>query len=176
MARAATGVQWQAPVAIGDPIMSIARTVRNYLEQRQVRYDVVPHTRTLCSMETAAAAHVPGDNLAKSIILKDETGYVMAVVPSTHRLELGQLHRALHRPVGLATEAEIAELFRDCDYGAVPALGPAYGMMTLMDDSLVERPEIYFEAGDHEELIRVNGDQFANLMAGAHHGRFSQHV
>ncbi len=156
--------------------MGIARTVRNYLEQHRVPYDVIPHARTHCSMETAAAAHVPGDNLAKSIILKDDTGYVMAIVPSTHRLELGQLHRALHRPVGLATEGEIALLFRDCDFGAVPALGPAYGVMTLMDDSLMERPEIYFEAGDHEELIRVDGDQFAHLMSDAYHGRFSLHI
>ncbi len=156
--------------------MGIARTVRNYLEQHRIPYDVIPHARTVCSMETAAAAHVPGDDLAKSVILKDETGYVMAIVPSTHRLELGRLHRTLHRPVGLATENEIAMLFRDCDFGAVPALGPAYGVMTLMDDSMMERLQVYFEAGDHEELIRVNGDQFAHLMSEAQHGRFSEHV
>ncbi len=156
--------------------MSIARTVRNYLEQHRVRYDVVPHARTHSSTQTAAAAHVPGDNLAKSIILKDETGYVMAILPSTHRLELGRLHKTLSRPLGLATEEEIAGLFYDCEPGAVPALGPAYGVMTLMDDSLAEQPEVYFEAGDHTELIRVRGDQYAHLMAGVSHGRFSHHV
>lgn len=156
--------------------MSIARTVRNYLERYHVRYDVIPHTRTHSSMETAAAAHVPGDNLAKPIILKDEAGYIMAIVPSTHRVELSRLHQALHRHVDLATETEIADLFHDCDYGAIPALGPAYGMTTIMDDSLVERPEIYFEAGDHEELIRINGDLFVYLMSDAHFGHFSRHV
>jgi Ala-tRNA(Pro) deacylase len=156
--------------------MSIAHTVRNYLEQRRISYDVISHARALSSMQTAAAAHVPGDCLAKSVILKDEAGYVMAILPSTHRLELGRLHKELHRPVGLATETEIAALFGDCERGAIPALGPAYGITTVVDESLVDRSEIYFEAGDHQELIRVRGDEYDHMMSQARHGCFSRHI
>lgn len=156
--------------------MTIAQTVKTFLDSHQVHYDVVRHSPALSSMKTAAAAHVPGNRLAKSVILKDDAGYVMAIVPSTHRIELGRLHRELHRPLGLATEMEVCGIFRDCDVGAIPALGPAYGIDTVLDEALANQPEIYFEAGDHEELIRVSGKEYDDLMCDARHGHISQHV
>jgi Ala-tRNA(Pro) deacylase len=156
--------------------MAIAQTVKTFLDSHQVHYDVVQHSPALSSMKTAAAAHVPGNRLAKSVILKDDVGYVMAIVPSTHRIELGRLHREMHRPLGLATESETCAIFSDCDTGAIPALGPAYGMMTVVDEALVNQPDIFFEAGDHEELIHLSGSEYGMLMSDARHGRISQHV
>lgn len=156
--------------------MAIAQTVKTFLDTHRISYDVVHHSPALSSMKTAAAAHVPGNRLAKSVILKDDTGYVMAVVPSTHRIELGQLHREMHRPLGLATETEVSGIFSDCNIGAVPALGPAYGITTVMDDELTNQPEIYFEAGDHEELIHVSGKEYQALMSDVRHGRISRHI
>lgn len=156
--------------------MAIAQTVKTFLDSRQIHYDVVRHSPADTSMKTAAAAHVPGNRLAKSVILKDETGYVMAVVPSTHRIELGRLHREMHRPLGLATETEVSGIFSDCNLGAIPALGPAYGIMTVVDDELATQPDIYFEAGDREELIHVSGKEYLTLMSDVRHGRISQHV
>ena len=155
--------------------MAVANTIVNYLKRRAAIYDVVAHPRAVTSQEVAAAAHVPGDRLAKSVILKDEQGYVMAVLPSTHRLQLGALHRQLDRELGLATEPEIADIFPDCEVGAIPALGPAYGIETIVDDSLAEQADVYFEAGDHEELIHLSGVQFQSLMHGVGHGRISRH-
>lgn len=156
--------------------MAIASTIKQFLKEHHVAYDVVVHPRTLSSMETAAEAHVPGNRLIKCVVIEDEAGYLMVALPSTHRLELGQLHRQLQRNFGLATERELAELFKDCEVGAIPPLGAAYGIETLVDDSLLEQDDIYFEAGDHEELIHVSGKQFQNLLAGARHGRYSYHV
>lgn len=156
--------------------MAIARTVQNYLDSHHIPYDVIRHRPAVSSMKTAAAAHVPGNQLAKSVLLKDDTGYVMAILPSTHRIELGRLHRELHRPLGLATEHEVSEMFRDCDTGAIPALGPAYGIATVVDAALAAQSEIFFEAGDHEELIHVSGRAYEDLLAQAQHGHISQHV
>lgn len=156
--------------------MPIANSLRNFMLTEGVKYDVVSHSHTLTSSETAQAAHVPGDRLAKAVLLEDDDGYVLAVLPASHRLELGALHHALHRRLGLATEGEVGELFRDCALGAIPPFGEAYGIDTVLDDSLMEQPEVYFEAGDHEALVRVSGDQFRQLLAGAPHGHFSRHV
>ena len=78
--------------------------------------------------------------------------------------------------LGLAVEQDVAELFRDCDPGAIPPLGAAYGVKTLVDDSLVNQPDVYFEAGDHEDLIHVDHAQFSELMSGAEHGIISYHT
>ncbi len=156
--------------------MAIATTLENFLSEHHVVYDVVTHAHTATSMQTAAEAHVPGDRLVKSVIVEDDQGFLMVALPSTHRLELGQLHRQLHRQFGLATEDEFADLFKDCELGAIPPIGAAYGIETLVDDSLLHGGDVYFEAGNHEELIHVSGEQFHALFAGAKHGRYSNHV
>lgn len=156
--------------------MGIAISLRAFLDAHHLDYEMVSHDHTLSAQETAAAAHLPGDKVAKSVLLKDGDGYLLAVLPSTHRVHLGQLHRVLHRQVGLATESEAAGLFSDCDLGAIPAAGLLYDVDTLVDDVLLEQPDIYFEAGDHEHLIHMNRREFGMLLGDASHGRFSYHV
>lgn len=156
--------------------MTIALTLKNYMEKKGVSYQIIKHPHTLSSMETARVTHIPGGQVAKAVLLEDEGGYVMIAVPSTHRVELGALHRILQRRLGLATESEVATLFTDCAMGAIPPIGAAYGIETLWDDSLAEQPDVYFEAGNHEELIHVRGEQFQQLLSGAEHGRFSRRL
>lgn len=156
--------------------MAIANRLRQYMKEQGVKFEVIKHPRSSSSMQSAEAAHIPGDKVAKAVLLEDEQGYLMAVVPATHRLEMGALHRELHRELGLATEREIQELFWDCDSGAIPPTGAAYGIETILDDSLTEKADVYFEAGDHEELVHVNAEEFRNLMAGIGHARISSHI
>ncbi len=156
--------------------MSIGRKLKEYLSDARVDYDLVEHPRTECSSRTAQAAHVPGDCLAKSVVLQHDDGYVLAVVPSTHRVEVGSLERTIGCNLNLATEPEIADLFDDCRLGAIPPTGAAYDIATVVDDSLTERPEIWFEGGDHRTLVRVSGDGFRRLMAEARHVHFSHHA
>ncbi len=153
--------------------MAIAITFKQYLDQTGVPYEVVMHPRTYSSMRTAEAAHVPGHRLAKSVILEDDNGYVMAIVPSNRQIRLGAVSDELHRNLRLATEQEISSLFKDCDVGAIPPVGPAYGVPTLVDDTLAREPDVYLEAGDHEELIHVSHDAFINLLGPVQQGRFS---
>jgi Ala-tRNA(Pro) deacylase len=98
------------------------------------------------------------------VILEDDLGYVMVVLPSNRQVNLGELHRQLNRNLGLATESELGSLFTDCETGALPAMGPAYGLETVVDDLLAEQPDIYFEAGDHEQLIHVSAEAFQMLL------------
>ncbi len=156
--------------------MAIAHSIQAFLNQHAVEYELINHPRSVSSMHTAQAAHVPGDQLAKSVLLEDESGYLMAVIPSTHRVDLGKLHQRLRRRVGLAVESEVTELFPDCDPGAIPAIGPAYHVATIIDDALLDEPDVYFEAGDHEALVHVSGQAFGTIMAGVPHARFTHHA
>jgi Ala-tRNA(Pro) deacylase len=156
--------------------MAMANTLRTYLDVRGIHYDRTTHPRTADSMHTAAAAHVPGDHLAKSVVLKDEQGYVMVVLPSTRRVALGRLHKTLDRFLGLATERELASLFADCETGAIPPVGDAYGVATVVDESLAGCPDVYFESGDHVELLHLSGREFDRLTHDLPHGQFARHV
>jgi Ala-tRNA(Pro) deacylase len=147
--------------------MSISNTIRSYIERRAVPFELLVHKHTQSSWESAGAAHIKRSHLAKAVIVKQEDEFMMVVVPSDYHVHLGKLHQLLEREVGLASEDELAQLFPDCDLGAIPPLGTAYKMITFVDRSLLNRSEVYFESGDHEHLIKVSGDEFAQLLGDA---------
>ena len=156
--------------------MTIAVSVQDYLNRAGVDYGTILHEHTRDSTHSAQAAHIPGDRLAKCVVLEDERGYLMAVIPSTHKVDLGALHRQLNRNLGLATDRELFELFKDCEPGAVPPLGRTYGLDAIIDERLVDWPDIYFEAGDHCALVHTSGRDFLRLMANAPRGEISYRV
>ena len=153
-------------------MMAIAETVRSFLEQHSVSYDLISHPHTWSSHETAEAAHISEDHIAKAVIVKDAAGYAMIVVPASNWVEMGHLRTELNRDFHLATEEELASLFQDCETGAVPPLGPAYGIETFLDQSLSSLANVYFEAGDHESLVHVDGEAFRALLRGVRQGHF----
>ena len=159
--------------------MSIAHTVLSYLEQRQVPFEVVKHAHTVSSLRTADKADIQASRLAKAELLEDDlehNHYLLAVVPATHRVEVETVSRRVGRPMHLATEEDAAGLFADCEAGAIPPLGAAYGVETVWEDSLMEQPVLYFEAGDHESLVRVRAKDFIQLLPDSRHGQFSHPV
>lgn len=155
--------------------MAVAETVKRFLDQQAIDYELVPHPHTGSSHETAEAAHVPEDHIAKGVVVKDQIGYALVVIPADNRVELEHLRKELNRDLHLASEPEIGKLFSDCEIGAVPPLGIAYGVETFLDDSLTSLANLYFEAGDHDQLIHVNAEDFATLLAGVRHGHYSHH-
>lgn len=153
--------------------MTIAASVENFLNQEHVPYDLVAHRHTWNSTYTAQAAHIPGDRLAKCVMLEDSQGYLMAVLPATHTVDLGAVRQQLGRPIGLATEGELAGLFLDCEPGAIPPLAQAYGVDAIVDESLLYADDVYFEGGDHCALVHVSGRDFRKLMGDALRGQIS---
>src|ERR1700733_8945904 len=126
--------------------MSMSATLQDCLHSRGSRYEIVRHPYSHSSVETAAAAHIPGDRLAKTVLLEDEHGYVAAVLPSTYAVRLSELWAQTGRhPLGLAKEVDLRELFKDGAAGAPPPVCTAYGMYTYLDESLVSQPDVYFE-------------------------------
>ena len=157
--------------------MTMAMTVQDYLQHKHAAYNVMNHPHTQCSMETAATAHIPGDSLAKSVILGDDMGgYMMAVVPSTCHVGMARLSRHTGSELHLASEQELAMLFGDCEIGAIPAVGTAYGLKTVIDKRLMRQPEVYFEAGDHEGLVHMSMSTFLDLMADADRAEICFHM
>jgi Ala-tRNA(Pro) deacylase len=154
--------------------MAIAKRLKWYLDAQGVDYEVRPHPHSSTSEETARQAHIPAEWLAKAVLLEDKLGYVMAIVPASRRVDLAGLSEQLHRELVLASEPELGELFHDCERGATPPVGGPYRVPTVYDDALADLSEVYFEAGDHEDVVRMRGADFLALLQGSRHGSFSR--
>ena len=154
--------------------MAIAKRLQWYLQQHGLDYDLVPHAHSSSSLESARAARIPAGKLAKCVLLEDERGYLLAVLPASCHLDLAKVEAQIHRRLELASETEVGERFGDCEVGAVPPTGAVYGIPTLVDDSLLRMPDVYLEAGDHEELVHLSGSAFRALLAQSMHGRFAR--
>jgi len=154
--------------------MTISPRLSNYLDQSGAQYEVCAHPHSRSSAETARLAQVPEHQLAKSVILEDDDGCVVAVIPADSRVQLAEVSRMLGRhALRLSDESKIARMFDDCELGAVPAFGMAWGVETVVDDELERNPQIYVESGDHASLLRMSSTQFSRLMSAARHGHFS---
>ncbi|MEJ2141389.1 MAG: YbaK/EbsC family protein [Gammaproteobacteria bacterium] len=156
--------------------MAISLALLEYLEWEGVDYELVPHPFVAGSMQTAQQAHIPGNKLAKCVVVEDSKGYLMTVLPATHHVDMELLKEITRRDLHLANEKEITDLFDDCSKGAIPPLPEAFGYKGLMDRSLDQCDEIYLEAGDHTELVHLSGDDFKYLMANTDRATFSYHM
>ena len=155
--------------------MALSKTLQQFLDRMQVEYEVFLHAPTPSASRTAEASHISADKIAKGVLLKDESGYVLAVLPASHHLDLQEIERVLDSPASLAGELELAEIFRDCELGAVPAVGAAYGLDVIADERVMALGEVYFEGGDHTSLVRVGAADFRKLMGDVQQARLARH-
>lgn len=139
--------------------------LKEYLDRERVKYHSVRHYETFTAQETAESAHIPGGELAKTVMVKVDGKMVMAVLPAAKRLDLEALKTETGAGrVELATEEEFTDAFPDCEIGAMPPFGNLYGMEVYVEESLAEDAEIAFNAGDHIELIKMSFSDFAKLV------------
>lgn len=156
--------------------MGIAITLAEYLLDRHVAYDLVPHPHTETALASASASHLPADKVVKAVVLKGGDGFMLALLPASRHIRFDELQRVLGKHVDIASEEQVETLFLDCEPGSVPALGAAYGLDVVLDDSLAPQPDLYVEAGDHAHLVHISGKSFQKLTEGARHGRFTGHA
>jgi Ala-tRNA(Pro) deacylase len=154
--------------------MTVAPTLQKYLDQT-VTYEMISHDPTMSSTRTAEACHVPGDCLAKGVVLRRDSGYLLAILPASHHIDMSDLKTQLGHKVDLASEDEIAQLHRARPRAAAPPDGECHGLDDNVDDSIEAQREIYIEGGDHATLLHLGREQFARLTAEAWHGRFTTH-
>jgi Ala-tRNA(Pro) deacylase len=153
--------------------MGIAITLAQYLLDRHVAYELVPHPHTETALASATASGLPPGSVVKAVVLKGADGFMLALLPASRHIEFGDLRRVLGTGVDMAGEEQVETLFPDCEPGSVPALGAAYGLDVVVDDSLSEQQELYLEGGDHAHLVHISGTDFRKLTEGAQHGRFT---
>ena len=139
--------------------------LKKFLEDQQIKYVVISHSTAYTAQEIAALAHVPGKELAKTVIVKLDDGFAMAVLPASLQVDLSLLKAAAGaKTIALASEPEFKGKFPDCETGAMPPFGNLYGLPVFVEDSLTKDREIAFNAGSHKELVRLPYADFEKLV------------
>ena len=137
--------------------------IRSYLQSRAVDFDFLLHRPTHSATHLAGSLHVPGRSVAKGVLVRAGDGYVLAVLPATHRVDLPRLAEVLHvDEARIATEAEVERVFADCEPGALPPFGRLYGLTTVLDLNLALGSDLTFIANQRHEGVRM---RFADYEA-----------
>jgi Ala-tRNA(Pro) deacylase len=144
-------------------IQEVLMRIADLLAEQRVAFEFLPHPPAFTAQKLAKYLHVSGNQVAKSVLIKGSSGFLLAVLPATHHIDTDQLSRLLDGPVRLASHREIAEVFRDCEWGVVPPFGRLYGLRTLLDDTIPPEALIVFEAHTHVEAIRLSCRDFERL-------------
>lgn len=143
----------------------IAKKLKTFLDQRNVKYVVVAHSPAYTAQEIAASVHVPGQFLAKTVMVEIDGALAMAVLPANQRVLIEDLRDITEtEDVRLAHESEFREAFPDCEPGAMPPFGNLYDMSVYVSPALAERHEIVFSAGTHHEVIKMAWRDYESLV------------
>lgn len=142
-----------------------ATKIRSYLDSEKVPYSVISHAPAFSAQKTAAAAHVPGREVAKTVMVKIDGTLAMVVLPADLAVDLDHLCELMEATlVELASEWEFKDRFPDCEAGAMPPFGNLYGIPVFVADALAADEFIAFNAGNHREMIRMRYEDFARLV------------
>ncbi len=141
------------------------KKLTEYLNDHNKQYVVQKHPKAYTAREVAASAHIPGKNMAKTVMVKVDGDLTMVVIDSNHDIDLDALAEALNaEEVVLASEDEFGVAFPDCEVGAMPPFGNLYDVDTYVTESLINNDEIAFSAGTHNELVKMGYRDFEELV------------
>ncbi len=145
--------------------MKCRERMEQYLRENGVGFEVMTHRQAFTMQEVAAALHVPGRQVAKVVMVKADQETVMLVLPAPYRLDLTQVRALLGaRRISLAQEEQFADLFPDCETGAMPPFGNLYQVPVYVDQSLAEEANMVFRIGTHRETIKIAYSDYARLV------------
>ncbi len=142
----------------------LLRRLKEYLNENKVKYVKISHSPAYTAQEIAASIHIPGKELAKTVIVKVPDGYAMAVLPASHKIDFNLLKEAMaKKEIRLANEKEFKNIFPDCEVGAMPPFGNFYDLPVYVASALSEDTEIVFNAGTHIDVIKMSYSDFEKL-------------
>jgi Ala-tRNA(Pro) deacylase len=141
------------------------RMLKDYLDSHEIKYVVISHSQAFTAQEIAACAHIPGQEMAKTVMVKLDGKMAMVVLPATRRISFPLLREVTGaHDVELAHEEEFVHVFPGCELGAMPPFGNLYDMDVYVAEPLTHNEMIAFNAGTHTELMRMAYEDFSGLV------------
>src|SRR3990167_9512183 len=141
------------------------KRLKEFLDSHYIKYVTISHSRAFTAQETATSAHIPGKELAKTVMVKIDGKMAMAVLPASSKVDFDLLKKVIGSgKVEIASEKEFKDMFPECEIGAMPPFGNLYGMEVFVAKTLTEDREIAFNAGSHRELVKLTYKDFEKLV------------
>ncbi len=141
------------------------KKLKEFLDSHEVEYISIHHSKAYSAQKIAAASHIPGKELAKTVMIRVNGKMAMAILPASYKINFDELKFAIDaKDVELANELEFKHIFPQCEVGAMPPFGNLYNMEVFVAESLAEDEEISFNAGTHVELIQMRYKDFERLV------------
>jgi len=155
------------------PMNAIDR-MTSYLNEHHIPFEMITHPHTGTSHQTASAAGVDRHRMVKAVLLESPECFLAAMIPADEKVRLGMLSQDYGQRFNLASEDAVRLLFDGCDPGAAPGLPIAWEVDMVWEDDLLEQPDLYLEAGDHERLIHVETKYLREMLREVPHCHFSK--
>jgi Ala-tRNA(Pro) deacylase len=141
------------------------KKLKKFLDDNHIKYVGISHSKAYTAQEIAASAHIPGKDVAKTVMIKIDGKMAMVVLPASYVVDFDLLKKVIgSENIILADEEEFQNLFPECEVGAMPPFGNLYQMPVFVSKSLAEDEEIAFNAGSHTELIKMDYKEFEKLV------------
>jgi Ala-tRNA(Pro) deacylase len=145
--------------------MAIAKWIHDFLRRERVPYTIFAHRAAYTAQQEAEVSHVRGQHWAKIVVCFADSEPIQAILPAHLMVDLERLGALVQaRTVRLASEAEMAGMYPECELGAMPPFGPIYKQRVFVDKSLVGDPEMVFNAGTHTDAVCMHYDDFAEIV------------
>jgi Ala-tRNA(Pro) deacylase len=146
--------------------MPLSERLRSFLDSRHAEFTLTTHPNAYTAREVAAVEHLPAREVAKTVVIFGDGMYHMIVIPASKLVDLTEVRPTLGlTQVRLAREDELANLFPDCELGAMPPLGTLYGFPTYLDSCLAGEDMIAFNAGNHREVMHMRTSEYRRLVS-----------
>ncbi len=146
--------------------MPLSESLSSFLDSHQAKFTLTAHPIAFTAREVAAAEHLLPHEVAKTVVVFGDGAYHMIVIPASRLVDLHEVRAALGlSQARMATETELSKLFPNCELGAMPPLGPVYGLPVYLDVGLASQETIAFNAGTHREVIHMQTTEFRRLVS-----------
>ena len=153
--------------------MILSNPVTNYLRQQGIAFESIEHPQTGSLQQAALLCNVAPNKVARAVLLGDEKGVVLAILPLSHVINFAALYQLARRKLEPVERSASRYVFPGCDLGSIPPVATPFGVQAIIDEALFEEDNIYFEPGSHEFLLQMRGEDFSRLHKSSRQGRFS---
>tara|TARA_R110002096_G_scaffold316010_9_gene510348 strand:- start:2476 stop:2943 length:468 start_codon:yes stop_codon:yes gene_type:complete len=142
----------------------IVKKLKSFLDENGVKYLIIHHSPAFTAQEVAQSAHISGNEIAKSVMVKVDDELAMVVLPASRMVDCSTVSKAAGgADVLLADEEDFEKRFPGCDLGAMPPFGNLYDLKVYLHPDLSEDEEIAFNAGSHTELVKLKYADYERL-------------
>jgi len=146
--------------------MPLLQRLEEFLQAKQAAYTHSIHRTAYTAREVASAEHLPLTEVAKTVVVHTDIGYVMLVVPANKLVDFQEVRQELGlKQLRMATEHELTRLFPDCELGAMPPMGPLFTLPVYLDAAMVDEKVIAFNGGTHRDVIHMSTLEFRRLTS-----------